>query len=78
MMKPANERTALDAARAIEDGSLTSEALVHACLERIDARNAEVLAFTAVDHARALAHARAADAHPAALLRGSGRCGQRR
>lgn len=70
MMKPANELTALDAARAIEDGSLTSEALVHACLERIDARNAEVLAFTAVDKAHALAHARAADAHSPALLRG--------
>lgn len=70
MMKPANEYTALEAARAIEDASLTSEALVRACFERIDARNAEVLAFTAVDKALALAHARAADAQPAGLLRG--------
>lgn len=69
-MKSANELTALEAARAIEDGTLTSEALVRACLDRIAARNAEVLAFTAVDPALALAHARAADAQRAGLLRG--------
>lgn len=69
-MKPANEYTALEALRAIEDGALTSEGLVRACLERIEVRNADVLAFTAVDNSLALAHARAADARRAGLLCG--------
>jgi Asp-tRNA(Asn)/Glu-tRNA(Gln) amidotransferase A subunit family amidase len=69
-MKPANEYTALEAACGIEQGTLTSESLVRACLERIQARNADVLAFTAVDSSLALAHARAADARGAGLLRG--------
>ena len=69
-MKRPNELTALEAARAIEDGSLTSEALVRACLERIEERNADVLAFVATDAPRALDAARAADAAKTGLMRG--------
>lgn len=59
-LKPARELTALEAARAFEEGSLTSEALVRSCLERIEERNAEVRAFTAWDPASALAQAQRA------------------
>ena len=55
---------------AMEDGSLTSETLVRACLERIEERNAQVQAFTAVDPDWTLEHARAADRAQAAPLRG--------
>ena len=70
MKKPANELTALEAARAIEAGSLSSEALVRACLDRITERHAQVLAFTAFDPELALAAARRADSAPGGLLRG--------
>jgi Asp-tRNA(Asn)/Glu-tRNA(Gln) amidotransferase A subunit family amidase len=69
MTRP-NELSALEAARAIEEGSLTSEALVRACLERIEERNAEVRAFVALDPPRAIAAARAADQARAGVLRG--------
>jgi Asp-tRNA(Asn)/Glu-tRNA(Gln) amidotransferase A subunit family amidase len=63
--------TALEAARAIESGSLTCEALVRSCLERIAERNQDVLAFTVVDPALALEHARRSDSGSAyGLLRG--------
>lgn len=62
--RPPRELSAREAARAIEAGSLSSEALVRACLERIAARDGQVRAFTAVDHDRALRAARAADAGP--------------
>lgn len=52
----------LQAARALEQGATTSEALVRSCLQRIEERNAEVRAFVAVDPPAALAQARAADA----------------
>jgi len=58
----ANELTAVQASRAIADGTLTSEALVSACLERIARREDEVRAWAFVEPALALAQARAADA----------------
>jgi len=53
-----------EAARRIERGELTSEALVSACLERIAARDEEVRAWAFVDRAHALAQARALDQGP--------------
>lgn len=50
-----------DAARRIAAGSLTSEALVQACLERIGAREAQVGAWIHLDPQQALAEARARD-----------------
>jgi Asp-tRNA(Asn)/Glu-tRNA(Gln) amidotransferase A subunit family amidase len=60
-MMRANELSALEAARALAAGTLTSEALVRACLARIEERNNDVLAFTAVDADLAIAQAREAD-----------------
>ena len=51
-----------DAARAIAAGDLSSEALVAACLARIDERDGDVGAWTHVDPERALAEARERDA----------------
>jgi Asp-tRNA(Asn)/Glu-tRNA(Gln) amidotransferase A subunit family amidase len=56
--------SATEAARRIERGELTSEALVAACLERIAARDEEVHAWAFVDKAHALAQARALDRSP--------------
>ena len=56
--------TAAEAARAIAAGTLTSEALVAACLERIAKRDPTVRAFAHVDRAHALAEARRCDASP--------------
>jgi amidase len=61
-MKAANELTAVQAARAMAEGRLTSEALVAACLERIARREDEVRAWAFIDPELALAQARAADA----------------
>ena len=61
----ANELTAVQASRAIADGTLTSEALVSACLERIAQREDAVQAWAFIDPAIALAQARAADAERA-------------
>jgi len=69
-MKSPNQLSALEAARAIETGTLTSEALVRSCLERICERNPDVLAFTATDRELALKHAREADRQAGGLLRG--------
>jgi Asp-tRNA(Asn)/Glu-tRNA(Gln) amidotransferase A subunit family amidase len=69
-MTSPNELGALDAARAIESGALTSEALVRACLDRIAERNQDVLAFTAVEPELALRQARLADRQAGGLLRG--------
>ena len=57
--------SALDAARAIQAGRLTSEALVVACLERIAARDGELAAWVHVAAEAALAQARALDRQPA-------------
>ncbi len=57
----ATKLTAAEAARAIEAGTLTSEQLVGACLERIRKRDGEVRAFATIDEDLALAQARARD-----------------
>lgn len=56
-----NFLSALSALRLIEEGSLSSEALVRACLERIAERDADVLAFTATHPERSVAEARLVD-----------------
>ncbi len=57
---------AVEAARRIRAGALTSRALVLACLERIAARDAAVRAWSFLDPDRALAAAEAADRVPSA------------
>lgn len=59
-MKP-NELTAVAARAAIAAGTLTSEALVRACLERIAESEERIKAWTYLDRDHALAQARAAD-----------------
>jgi Asp-tRNA(Asn)/Glu-tRNA(Gln) amidotransferase A subunit family amidase len=56
--------SARDAAQRIAAGTLSSEALTRACLERIAAREAELGAWTFLDSERALAEARARDRGP--------------
>ena len=56
-----NELPAAEAARRIRAGTLTSEALVAACLERIAARDGELKAWVHADAGAALAQARALD-----------------
>jgi Asp-tRNA(Asn)/Glu-tRNA(Gln) amidotransferase A subunit family amidase len=64
MTKPLNELSAAEAARHIEAGDCTAEALAAACLERIAARDEEVRVWSFVDRSRALAQARALDRMP--------------
>ncbi|MDX2259444.1 MAG: amidase [Hyphomicrobiaceae bacterium] len=64
--------TAHAAAEAMRRGDITSEELVSACLERIDAREPDVGAFAHLDREQALADARAAD-HARRAGRGFGR-----
>jgi amidase len=52
------------AARLIETGELSAQDLTRACLERIEARNADVQAFVACDPALALRDAARVDAGP--------------
>ena len=56
--------SAAEAARRIERGDLTSEALVASCLERIAAREEAVRAWAFLDRQHALAQARALDRAP--------------
>jgi Asp-tRNA(Asn)/Glu-tRNA(Gln) amidotransferase A subunit family amidase len=56
-----NELTASEIVAAIASGRTTSEAVVHACLDRIAARETKVEAWAAIDAERALAAARAFD-----------------
>jgi amidase len=63
-MKPLNELSASEAAAEIAAGRLTSERLVSACLERIERREPEVLAWAHLDPELALAQARACDRGP--------------
>lgn len=63
-MQPLYELTAAAAATAIADGAITSEALVQACLERLDAREPTVQAWTYLDPEHALAQARTCDRQP--------------
>ena len=53
--------TAIEAARRIENGEITSEELMAACLARIDAREGEVQAWTHVDPDYAMEQARQRD-----------------
>ncbi|MGQ9364895.1 amidase [Azospirillum sp. ST 5-10] len=62
--------TALEAARRIADGRLTCEALARACLDRIAAREPEVLAWQHLDPDAALAAARRLDRHGSGPLKG--------
>ena len=64
LMKPLHELTAAEAAAAIAAGTITSEALVTACLERIAAREERVGAWGYLDPEQALAQARARDRSP--------------
>ncbi len=62
---------ALEAARLIKAGELTSEVLVRSCLARIEARDNDVGAWAALDPDRAIAEARARDSEsPRSLLHG--------
>ncbi len=63
-MKPPNELSALEAADALAAGTLTSEQLMAACLERVAARDAEIGAWIHLDPEQALAAARARDRAP--------------
>src|SRR4051812_4736810 len=63
-MTPLNELTAAEAARRIESGAITAEALVSACLERIAERDRAVHAWAFIDRDHALAQARALDRMP--------------
>jgi Asp-tRNA(Asn)/Glu-tRNA(Gln) amidotransferase A subunit family amidase len=53
--------SASEAAARIGEGKLTSEALVHSCLERIDSREAQVKAWVHLDREFALGQARECD-----------------
>jgi Asp-tRNA(Asn)/Glu-tRNA(Gln) amidotransferase A subunit family amidase len=61
-----NELSVTDAARRIEAGEITAQALAAACLERIAGRDEEVRAWAYVDRARVLEQARALDRQPRA------------
>jgi Asp-tRNA(Asn)/Glu-tRNA(Gln) amidotransferase A subunit family amidase len=63
-MNPLHELTGVEAAQAIVAGTITSEALVSACLERITAREESVRAWEYLDPEAALAQARARDHSP--------------
>jgi Asp-tRNA(Asn)/Glu-tRNA(Gln) amidotransferase A subunit family amidase len=60
-MRALHELGALEAARAIADGRITAESLVHACLARIAEREPAVRAWAALDRDVALAAARERD-----------------
>ncbi|HEX3883664.1 MAG TPA: amidase, partial [Stellaceae bacterium] len=59
-----NTLTAVEIARQIDGGSLTAEAVVRAHLDRIDKRDADVLAWSHLARDAALAEARALDRGP--------------
>ncbi len=66
-----NTLSAVEAARQIAAGKITSEALVRDCLDRIAAREADVQAWAHLDEQAALSQARAADKKsPRGLLHG--------
>jgi Asp-tRNA(Asn)/Glu-tRNA(Gln) amidotransferase A subunit family amidase len=60
-IKPLNELTATEIAAAIGGGRTTSEAVVRACLDRIESREPEVRAWAHLDPKAALAAARTFD-----------------
>jgi amidase len=59
-----HEWTATEIVRAIGDGATTCEAVARACLERIEAREPQVLAWQYLDPELVLAQARALDRSP--------------
>jgi Asp-tRNA(Asn)/Glu-tRNA(Gln) amidotransferase A subunit family amidase len=63
-METANTLSATEAAKRIEAGSLTAEALVASCIERIDARVDAVGAWKSFDRSLALKRARQLDKGP--------------
>jgi len=63
-MSALNTLSAVEAARQLAAKKITSEALVRDCLDRIAAREGEVLAWEHLDREAALKQARAADAGP--------------
>ena len=67
-MAELHELTAVAAAGAIARGDITSEALVRDCLERIDAREPDVAAWTYLNPDYAIAQARACDSSTATGL----------
>jgi Asp-tRNA(Asn)/Glu-tRNA(Gln) amidotransferase A subunit family amidase len=60
-MDSLNRRTATELARMLAEGRTSAEAIARACLERIDARDAQVQAWEHVDRDHVLAQARACD-----------------
>src|SRR5690349_23461822 len=56
-----NELSVTEAARRIERGEITAEALVCACLDRIAERDESVRAWAHIDRARVIEEARALD-----------------
>jgi len=63
-MNKLHELSACEAAKLIADKKITSEALVRACLEQIERREAEVGAWQCLDRNAALGQARALDSGP--------------
>ena len=61
MSERPNELTAVEAARSIDAGELTVEALVRACLERIEEREPDIAAFAHLDREQVLDNAIAHD-----------------
>ena len=59
-----NTLSAVEAARQIADGKIKSEALVRDCLDRIAARESDVLAWEHLDRDAVIRQAQAADAAP--------------
>ena len=59
-----NELSATEAARRIAQGAITSEALVQACLDRIETREPTVQAWSAIDPKAALRQAKERDRGP--------------
>ena len=59
-----NEYSASEAARLVAEGRLTAETLVRAAIDRIEARESTVHAWTTLDYGRAIAAARRCDRGP--------------
>ena len=64
MMPAAHQMTVTQARAALDSGELSSEALVQACLDRIDEREDDVQAWVNIDREGALAQARGCDNAP--------------